>query len=113
MTGPLIEVPGSCFSPTKPFGGAGVCGGGSVPDVVSLFTALSNFGALGVLVAFLIWRDHCATRDKLAMEKEHAGKLMLLEERKLNMDRERLNADKELTAVLATLTATIQARWND
>lgn len=83
-----------------------------MPEITSLITALSNFGALGVLVAFLVWRDHCSARDRQELEKEHAAEKKLMEERRLAFDRERLDEDKKLTAVLATLTATIQARWN-
>lgn len=96
----------------KSLGGA-ASWGQLVQDIVSLLTSLSNFGALGALIAFLVWRDNCSTRDRAKLETEYSAKLLVLEERKLNFDRERLTADKELTAVLATLTATIQARWND
>lgn len=84
---------------------AGVTG-----DVASLFTALSNFGAFGVLVAFLIWKDIRAERRHDKAAADHLADKLLADERRLVYDRERLEADKALAASLAALTGAVQSR---
>jgi hypothetical protein len=79
-------------------------------DVSALFTALSNFGAFGILVAFLIWKDIRADNARLKAEQEHLAEKKLQDERRLAYDRERLEADKALAASLAALTSAIQSR---
>lgn len=77
-------------------------------DVSALFVALSNFGAFGILVAFLIWKDIRADRAKENAAAEHKAEAAAQDERRLALDRERLEADKQLAATLAALTAAIQ-----
>lgn len=79
-------------------------------DFSSLFVALSNFGAFGVLVAYLIWRDSRSEAARAKLEQDHRSEKLLQEERQLVYDRERLEADKSLAASLAALTAAIQSR---
>lgn len=79
-------------------------------DAAALFTALSNFGAFGILVAFLIWKDIRAEKVAEKRDASHAIEQKLQEERKLAYDRERLEADKSLAASLAALTSAVQSR---
>lgn len=79
-------------------------------DVTHLFNALSNFGAFGVLVAFLIWKDIRSEAARTKTEQAHVAEKAVLEERRLAYDRERLEADKALAASLAALTGAIQGR---
>lgn len=82
-------------------------------DATSLFTALSNFGAFGILVAFLIWKDFRAEASRNKLEHEHKAELAAMHERRIAYDRERLEADKALAASLAALTAAIQIRGRE
>ena len=79
-------------------------------DVSSLFVALSNFGAFGILVAFLIWKDMRADAARNKLEQDHKAEQMAAQERRLAFDRERLETDKALAASLAALTGAIQHR---
>lgn len=79
-------------------------------DVSSLFTALSNFGAFGILVAFLIWKDVRSDAARGKAEREHKAEIAAMQERRIAYDRERLEADKALAASLAALTSAIQSR---
>lgn len=80
------------------------------PDATSLFTLLSNWGAFGILVAFLVWKDLRAETARKELELAHQAERIQHEERRLAYDRERLEADKALAASLAALTAAIQNR---
>jgi hypothetical protein len=73
-------------------------------DPSILFNALSNFGAWGVLVAWLIWKDLRADRAKA---DQQAARIKL-EEQQLSYNRERLESDKAMSAALAALTGAIQ-----
>lgn len=79
-------------------------------DAAGLITALSNFGAFGILVAFLIWKDFRAEAARQRLEEAHKAELAAMQERRIAYDRERLEADKALAASLAALTAAIQSR---
>lgn len=79
-------------------------------DLSSLFVALSNFGAFGILVAFLIWKDLRAEASRNKLEADYRAQQLLAEERHLAYDRERLETDKALAATIASLTSAIQAR---
>lgn len=77
-------------------------------DVASLISSLSNFGGLGIVVAFLIWWNvRCDKQREKASEQETAAK-RLEDERRLSYDKERLATDKDLAANLAALTSVIQ-----
>jgi hypothetical protein len=79
-------------------------------DVSALFTALSNFGAFGILVAFLIWKDIRAENARKQEASNELAERKLQDERRMAYDRERLEADKSLAASLAALTSAIQSR---
>lgn len=79
-------------------------------DVSALITALSNFGAFGVLVAFLIWKDIRSERSRDSLESKHKSEIVAMQERRIAYDRERLSLDKELAGALASLTSAIQSR---
>lgn len=79
-------------------------------DVSALFAALSNFGAFGILVAFLIWKDLRSERSQSKSAEQALADKRLEDERRMSYDRERLDADKALAASLAGLTAAIQSR---
>lgn len=83
---------------------------GVTGDIASLFTALSNFGAFGILVALLIWKDMRAEKAREKLELDHKAELAALAERRLAYDRERLETDKALAASLAALTGAVQSR---
>ena len=79
-------------------------------DVAGVFTALSNFGAFGILVAFLIWKDLRSEKRHDKAEADRLTEQRLSDEKRMAYDRERLEADKALAASLAALTSAIQAR---
>ncbi len=79
-----------------------------VTDVSALITSLSNFGGLGVVIAFLIWKDIRADKVRERSEERHRSELQLREERRLAFDRERLETDKETAGTLAALSSAIQ-----
>lgn len=79
-------------------------------DVSALFTALTNFGGLGVVIAFLVYKDVRADRLRDKAEEKRLNEQRLAEERRLTYDRERLATDKDLAASLAALTSAIQTR---
>lgn len=77
-------------------------------DVASLFTSLSNFGGLGIVIGFLIWKDIRADKARERTQEGHRAELRLMEERRLTYDKERLETDREQAATLATLASAIQ-----
>jgi hypothetical protein len=78
-------------------------------DLGGLITALTNFGGLGIVIAFLIWKDVRADKVREKMEQDHRAEMRLQEERRLSYDRERLETDKDHVATLAALSASIQS----
>ena len=86
-----------------------VRGGALNPDLISLFTALSNFGALGILVGFFIFKDIRSESARNKLESDHHLERIKLDERRLAYDQARLEADKALSASLAALTSAIQS----
>lgn len=78
-------------------------------EFTPLIQALSNFGAFGILVAFLIWKDIRSERDKEKKEQEHLAEKRLWEERRIQVDKEINETNKALAGSLASLTAVIQA----
>jgi hypothetical protein len=79
-------------------------------ELSGLFVALSNFGAFGILVAFLIWKDLRAEAARNKLEQDYKAEALAAQERRLAYDRERLEADKALASGLAALTSAIQSR---
>lgn len=79
-------------------------------EFAPLISALSNFGAFGVLVAFLIWKDLRAERQQQKMEQDHMAEKRLWEERRIAVDKETNETNKALAGSLAGLTAVIQDR---
>lgn len=77
-------------------------------DVGSLITSLTNFGGLGIVIAFLIWKDLRADKIRERIEEKHRNEIQLREERRLDYDKERLATDKETVATLAGLSSAIQ-----
>lgn len=77
-------------------------------DVASLIKSLSDFGGLGIVVAFLIWWNvRCdKQRDKIADQLASAKQLE--DERRLQYDRDRLATDKDIAANLSALSSAIQ-----
>lgn len=78
-------------------------------DAVDLISALQNFGGLGIVIAFLIWKDIRADRARERMEEKHRAEIQHREERRLEYDKERLATDKEQVATLAGLASAIQS----
>lgn len=78
-------------------------------DASSLITSLTNFGGLGIVIAFLIWKDIRADRIRERMEEAHRAQILVMEEKRLAYDKDRLDADKQQSAVLAALNASIQS----
>lgn len=78
-------------------------------DAASLIAALSNFGAFGVLVAFLIWKDLRSAAERKELAQAQIAAEAVENERRLAYDRERLEADKALAGSLAALTSAIQS----
>lgn len=78
-------------------------------DPTPLLQLLGNWGALGLLVGFLVWRDIRAADARDKLERENAAERVRVEERRIQTDRERLEADKALAASLASLTAVVQS----
>lgn len=56
----------------------------------------TNFGPLGLLILYLIWKETRDRKDRL--DREHI---------QIEYDRERLEADKKMASTLAALTAAI------
>ena len=79
-------------------------------DVASLIQSLSNFGGLGIVVAFLIWWNFRADRQRQQIYDQQLAKSEIENERRFAYEKERLSCDKELAASLAALTAAIQTR---
>lgn len=55
-----------------------------------LLTAFGQFGPLGLMIAYLIWREHAGGEARRQIEKE------------------RIEADKALAASLSAMTVTLQ-----
>lgn len=68
-------------------------------DVPALFTALGNFGALGILVAYLIWRESCDRRER----KEQAAA-------RAERDERDIASREKLASSLTALSMVIQGR---
>jgi hypothetical protein len=66
-------------------------------DFVDLVKALSDFGGLGIVVAFVIWWSVRA--DKLRKEEN---------DKRLIYDQQRLEIDRDIANTLGALAATIQ-----
>lgn len=79
-----------------------------VTDVSALIIALKDFGALGIVIAFLIWKDVRSDRARERAEERHRGEVRLMEERRLDYDKDRLATDKETVGTLAALSSAIQ-----
>lgn len=77
-------------------------------DLGNLITALTNFGGLGIVIAFLIWKDVRSDKVRERLEEGHRAQVLLMEEKRLNYDRARLETDKDQVATLAALNASIQ-----
>jgi hypothetical protein len=77
-------------------------------DASDLIITLKQFGAFGILVAFLIWKDFRADAARGRFEEKHRTDKQLADEKRMNYDRERLDTDKILASNLASLTAAIQ-----
>lgn len=77
-------------------------------DVAALVASLSQFGGLGIVIAFLIWKDIRADRIREKMETDHRNQILLMEERRLNFDKDRLETDKDHIATITALTGAIQ-----
>lgn len=77
---------------------------------VSLFHDLAQFGGLGIVIAFLIWKDIRADRIHEKMQKEHWDEIRLMEERRLNYDKDRLITDRETASTLAALASALRDR---
>lgn len=68
----------------------------------------TQWGPMGLLVAFLIWRDWRDARAREALDKEKGEQRARAEERRHAYDRERLECDRATAQVLGALTAVIQ-----
>lgn len=64
------------------------------PEAIGIF---AQFGPLGLMIGYLVWRENVANGKREALEKE-----------RLEVQRERTESDKALAAALAALTVTIQ-----
>ena len=62
-----------------------------------LITAFGQFGAMGLLVWFLMWRDARNDDRRVKMDQE-----------RIEAQKERTEADKALAAALSALTVTVQ-----
>lgn len=80
-------------------------------DVASLIKSLSDFGGLGIVIAFLIWKDIRGDRARERMQRDHHAEMALLEEKRLNYDERRLQTDKDQVNTVAALSAVIQS-WS-
>lgn len=81
-------------------------------DASALILALKDFGGLGIVIAFLIWKDLRSDRVRERTEERHRGELRLMEERRLDYDKDRLATDKETVGTLAALSSAIQNMGN-
>jgi hypothetical protein len=79
-------------------------------DIASLIKSLSDFGGLGIVIAFLIWWNVRCDRQREKSYEAHLAEKRLEDERRLAYDKERLAMDRELSASLQALTSAIQAR---
>lgn len=77
------------------------------PDV-GIFHDLAQFGGLGIVIAFLIWKDVRADRTHERMSADHRSEMRLMEEKRLAYDKDRLATDKEQVAALSALTSAIR-----
>jgi hypothetical protein len=68
-------------------------------DVAGLFTALGNFGAMGILVAYLIWREGCERKER----REQALERQKIEEADIA-------SREKLASSLTALSMVIQGR---
>ena len=78
-------------------------------DPTTLLTTLGNWGALGLLIAFLVWRDMREADARTKLEEKYQAERLKLEERRIQVDRERAEADRSLAASLGALTAVVQS----
>lgn len=74
----------------------------------NLFHDLAQFGGLGIVIAFLIWKDIRADHIRERMQVEHRAEIQLMHERRLSYDRDRLATDKEQVAALTALASAIR-----
>ena len=78
-------------------------------DFPALIKSLSDFGGLGIVIAFLIYQTTRADRIREKMQAEHQAEIRLMEEKRLDYDERRLQTDREQVATIAALTAVIQS----
>jgi len=64
------------------------------PEMMGVF---AQFGPLGLMIGYLVWRESVSNAKREALEKE-----------RLEVQRERTESDKALATALAALTVTIQ-----
>jgi hypothetical protein len=64
------------------------------PELMAIF---AQFGPLGLMIGYLMWRETVANGKREALEKE-----------RLEVQRERTESDKALAMALTALTVTIQ-----
>jgi hypothetical protein len=79
---------------------------------LSIFHDLSQFGGLGIVIAFLIWKDIHTDKVRENLEERRLEQEKLMEERRLDFDKNRLEMDKELSSSLASLTGAVTSIQN-
>lgn len=76
----------------------------------ALFHDLAQFGLTGIVIAFLVYKDIRADHTLERTQKEHREELRLMEEKRLNYDKDRLATDREHVAALTALTSALRDR---
>ena len=77
-------------------------------DVASLIKSLSDFGGLGVTVAFLIWWNIWTQKCRDKADEQRRAEQLIRDEKRLNYDKERLEMDRDQASNIAALTGAIQ-----
>lgn len=79
-------------------------------DQATLAALAGQWGPMGLLIGYLIWDRHAQRGAQERLDSSKSSSRTRLEERKMQLDHERVEADKALAASLAALTAVIQGR---
>lgn len=79
-------------------------------DQATMAALAGQWGPMGLLIGYLIWDRNSQRSAQERLDSRKSEERARLEEKKMALDHERVEADKALAASLAALTAVIQAR---
>ena len=79
-----------------------------VTDFTSMVQVLQSLGPTGIIVAFFIWWTVRSDKMGAIERKEMMEDKRIDGERRMNIEKDRISAQNELSSALGALTATVQ-----